>query len=64
MPKNWELLRAIEAAGYTQRSLAEFVGMHESEMSKIVNGRLLPRDDEKQRIANVLGKKVREVFEE
>lgn len=63
MPKNWELLRAIEAAGYTQRSLAEFIGMHESEMSKIVNGRLMPRDDEKQLIANALEKKVEALFE-
>lgn len=63
MPKNWELLRAIEAAGYTQRSLAEFIGMYESEMSKIVNGRLMPRDDEKQLIANALEKKVEALFE-
>lgn len=63
MSKNWELLRAIEAAGYTQRSLAEFIGMHESEMSKIVNGRLMPRDDEKQLIANALEKKVEALFE-
>ena len=48
----------------SQRELARQTRIHESTLSQIVNGRVVPRSDEKARIAGVLGKDVRELFPE
>jgi transcriptional regulator with XRE-family HTH domain len=60
--KNFRLLEAMDKAGYTQRRLAEMLGVHESFVSKLVNMRAIAREDEKQRIANILDSRVGELF--
>ena len=54
----------IEADIRSQRELAQKARIHESTLSMIVNGRVVPRPDEKARIAGVLRKDVRELFPE
>ena len=61
--KNWRLLQSMSNAGYTQRDLANMMGCHESIISKFVNLRMNPTDDEKQRIANILDSRPEEIFE-
>lgn len=61
--KNWALLQAITNAGYSQRDLANMMGCHESIISRLVNMRANPTEDEKQRIANILDTRPETIFE-
>lgn len=61
--KNWALLQAMSNVGYSQRDLANMMGCHESIISRLVNMRANPTEDEKQRIANILDSRPEEIFE-
>ena len=50
-------------AGLTQLQLARLIGRHEPEVSRYETGRSVPDSDIKQRIADVLGKPVYELFD-
>ncbi len=43
MQRGVELYEAILAADYTQRDVAEFVGVHESAVSRWIRGAHIPR---------------------
>ena len=53
---------AIVEAGRTQRALARELGMPEDRLSEIVSGAVVPRDDERRRLAQALGKRPRHLF--
>lgn len=56
------LQAVLREEGRRQSWLAERVGVHESEISRIVNRGLIPSDAVKQSIADALGKSVDELF--
>ncbi len=59
---NLALRNAIFASGLTQRFVAKQAGVPEAVLSMIVNGKYLPDDLEKLRIAQVVGKSETELF--
>ena len=61
--KNFELLIAIRRAGLTQRELSRRVGLHESIISKVINGRHNLNSLERMRITETLRVKEGEIFE-
>jgi hypothetical protein len=54
---------AIVTSGKTQRQLAADGNIPENRFSSIVNGWTTPRDDECQRIAELLGRSVEDLFD-
>jgi len=62
MANNFELLKAIKEKNMTQRQLAEKVGIHESEISLIVNRGMEPDESKKKKIARALGVKIKDIF--
>lgn len=60
---NMALIGARRRSGLFQYDLAERAGMTPGRLSMIENRRLKPRPEEQQRIAEVLGVSVREVFD-
>ncbi len=48
----------------TQFQLRIATGIHQSKISMIENGLLLPREDEKEKLAKALGVVVQEIFRE
>lgn len=58
------LRRAIFENGSTQREVAAKSGLHESIISLIVNGRYLPDDQQRIKIAHALGRYENEIFPE
>ncbi len=58
------LRRAILENGCTQREVAAKSGLHESIISLIVNGRYLPDDQQRIKIANALQRHQNEIFPE
>ena len=61
--KNKRLMLALVDVGLTQRELARRSGVHETTLSRIVNGRLIPSSDEARRIAKVLGRAPSDLFD-
>jgi transcriptional regulator with XRE-family HTH domain len=58
------LKTAIWATGKSQRRIAADTCISENRLSEIVCGWVGPSEDEKQRIADALGRDVRELFSE
>lgn len=61
--KNLALKIKIFERGITQRNLSKKVGVPESLLSMLVQGKYIPTDEEKEKIAEVLGCKPEEIFE-
>lgn len=51
----FEIFRALKTIGRTQRWLAQVSGIHETSLSLIVNGRLIPNKRQMSAIAGALG---------
>lgn len=65
MPKpNHKLKVAIVSSGKRQLELAEQLGLHETLLSKFVNGWREPSDEQKKLIARALKAHVRDLFPE
>lgn len=64
MALNITLKVAIVQSGQAQVEIAKAARMHESKLSKIVNGHLLPTEDEAALIAAAIGRQVSELFPE
>lgn len=62
MAKHKTLIIAILDRNITQIELAKRTHIHESRLSRFVNGHDLPNADEQRRIAKVLRKDVRELW--
>lgn len=62
--KNRNLVLGLIDSHLSQRGLAQRARVHESRLSLMVNGRLIPSKDEATRIAEVLGKKTSDLFQE
>lgn len=62
VPKNTTLLVAIRERNLTQRSLAQLVGIHETLISLVVNGRYRLDSMQQKKVAAVLGKTPKELF--
>ena len=52
----------LSALGMTQHDLARAVGVHESYLNKVLNGRMMPKIEMALRIANALGCTVEELW--
>lgn len=63
MPKNLALKIAIVESERPAADIAEEAGLHESKLSKIVNGRRAPSDAEQKSLARALKRKVADLFE-
>lgn len=63
MAANQRLKAARVLRGLTQRQLAEKLGKHEVEISRIETGRSAPDSETKQRIAELLQKPTYELFD-
>ena len=50
--------------GISQHKLSHFSNVHQSRISLIENGLVLPREDEKEKLAKALGVAVEEIFRE
>ena len=61
MAKITELKREIVQRRLLQADLAEATGIHETRLSRIVNGRVKPKDYERKQLASALGKTVEEL---
>jgi len=59
---NVKLRNAIFEEGLTQKAVAAECGIPESVVSMIVNGKYVPDDHQKRRIAQTLGKYESELF--
>jgi len=53
----------IVRQGHIQADIAVEAGLSESRLSRILNGRVKPRDSERERLAHVLGLSVEELGE-
>ncbi len=62
MPKNLALKIAILKSGRLQVEVAEDADLHESRLSKIVNGHSEPSDAERKAIARVLKRNAASLF--
>jgi ribosome-binding protein aMBF1 (putative translation factor) len=62
MRQNIKLLAAIREKGWKQKDLAEKLGKRDTLISSIIRGRWNLNEAEKRRVAEVLGKKVEELF--
>jgi transcriptional regulator with XRE-family HTH domain len=62
MPKNLALKIAIVQSGRPAADIAEAADLHESKLSKIVNGRRPPTDAERKALARVLKRKASDLF--
>jgi plasmid maintenance system antidote protein VapI len=59
---NFELLKSIKEEGLNQREFAKIVGVHESIISRIINGTWNIDHMRKIKFAKVLGKNPEELF--
>jgi transcriptional regulator with XRE-family HTH domain len=59
---NFRLWQAIKEKGYKQKDFAKLIGVDNSVVSRVVNGRMNLSDEEKERWAKALEKTVKEVF--
>lgn len=59
---NFELLRARKEAGLTQPEIAKQVGMDKDKYGRIERGISLPDINEAYALADVVGKRVEEIF--
>ena len=62
--KNRNIVFALIDNRFTQRELARRSGVHETRLSLMVNGRLIPSESEAERIAKALGRTPLELFKE
>ena len=62
MRPNRSLRIALMLEGLTGRELARRTNLREATISKIMTGRVIPREYEKDRIARVIGRPVEELF--
>jgi transcriptional regulator with XRE-family HTH domain len=60
--KNLALKIAIVESGRSQADVAADIGMHDTKLSMIVNGRREPSDAERKAIARVLKRKPSQLF--
>jgi plasmid maintenance system antidote protein VapI len=60
--KNRKIKKALIDEDMTARDLAHDVGLHETKLSLIVNGRMIPTDSEADRIAKALNRNPDELF--
>ncbi len=59
---NLRLLNAMKEKGLTKKAVSEQSPISESMLSLAVNGRFVPSDKHKERLARVLSKKVEDLF--
>lgn len=64
MAKNLALKIAIVESGLSQADVAADIGMHDTKLSLIVNGRRRPSEAEQKAIARVLKRKPSQLFAE
>ena len=62
--KNLLLKQLIWSKGLTQKDIAYRIGMHEPELSNIVNGYSRPSKQEAQDISAILGEPIESLFPE
>jgi len=62
--KNRNVILALLDNRLTQRELARRSGVHETRLSLMVNGRLVPSESEADRIAKTLNRKPFELFKQ
>ena len=62
--KNRNIVLALLDNRFTQRELARRSGVHETRISLMVNGRLVPSESEADRIAKALKRKPFELFKQ
>ena len=62
--KNRKIVVALLDHRFTQRELAKRSGVHETRLSLMVNGRLVPSQSEANRIASALRREPFELFSE
>lgn len=62
--KNRNIVLALLDNRFTQRELARRSGVHETRLSLMVNGRLVPSQSEANRIASALRREPFELFEQ
>ena len=62
--KNRNIISALLDNRFTQRELARRSGVHETRLSLMVTGRLIPSEHEAERIAKALGRTPLELFKE
>ena len=62
--KNKKIILALVDNRLTQRELAKRSGIHETRLSLMVNGRLVPSQSEANRIANALRCRPFELFKQ
>lgn len=62
--KNRNIVLALLDHRLTQRELARRSGVHETRLSLMVNGRLVPSESEANRIAEALKRKPSELFKQ
>ena len=62
--KNLSLKIKIFEKGITQRTLSKKIGIPESMLSMLINGKYIPTDQEKKKIADALECKREELFED
>ena len=64
MPKNLALKIAIIESGLSQVDVAEAIDVHDTHLSRIVNGRREASESERKALARVLKRKAAELFPE
>ncbi len=63
-PPNFTLKRAIGGSSFYQKTIARRARIHEVRLSKIIRGRGIPTEKEKERLALVLHVPVSDLFPE
>lgn len=59
---NIEILKTLKDKDMTQAKLAKISGLNETLISQIINGRIVPSAEEKQKICIALTKQENELF--
>ncbi len=59
---NLKLKQAL--AGHKAYKVAQQIGIHHSTLSKFISGLQEPTEDQKKKLAKILGKSVKELFDD
>jgi hypothetical protein len=59
---NLKIIEFLRLNGFSQRWLARKAKLHETTVSLIINGRLIPTDDQQKAIALAMGSTPKRIF--